>query len=574
MWSARINGSTRQGSSPTYWRKGLAAASRGRRIAFELLEDRRLLSAGTSVPATANLVGLAASLANPSAFVSNPAAATTSTGPVIDHVVVSQSQGRMSWNVSGSTPVATTTLQIDGVAVGAINGPYTDLAGGVNFSAATGTLSTGLHTYTITATDTAGVTSTATNTFTTNEVTATSMPVISSIVVSQAAGRATWNVLDTTAIAYSTMAIDGVSIPFVSGPYSATSGVNFSGPLTILSAGSHALTITATNTANVTATTVYPFTITPTGPGPVISSVVVTGSTATVTWNAADASGVTGSTLKIDGVSITPTGPIGSPVSADYTASMGLLNAGCHTVVITATNTLGQIATLSANFILDSQSSVGPTIGSVAVSESRARMSWNAIDTHGVNSSMLSIDGTQVSGVIGPFTAASGVNFSAPLDSLEAGLHTYTITAFDGIGSKSTLSGTITLAATTTYDPMIRLVTIAQSRGRISWNVLSPNTIVATTLQIDGVNVSNVIGPFVAASGVNFSGPLGSLVAGSHMYRITATDNLGRQSTVLANFNIDAASASASSAMREAVFSDLGNSTLPNSAKADWLLDV
>jgi large repetitive protein len=581
MLSRRTNGSTRRQHAGLAggWHKRLSGAC-GRHIAFETLEDRSLLSAGAVQSATlgeaaliahslapVELVSLAASIA------SATAAATSSTGPTISQVVIPQTAGTMSWSVSGPTPVATSTLVIDGTTVSGVTGPVANSSGGVTFSASINSLATGVHSYIITATDTVGNTSTSTSTFKfTNGVSST--PTIGSIVVSQSSGRVSWNVLDSTAITVSTLVIDGTSIPYVLGPFTATSGVNFSGPLTLLAAGDHTLTITATDKANATASVTQTFTIAPTGPGPVISSVVVDPSTATITWNAADASGVTGSTLTIDGVAITPVGPVGTPTSADFHASLGLLNAGVHTVTITATNTLNVPSTLNANFILDSQTSVGPTVSQVVVSESKARISWNAVDTTGVTSSTLSIDGNVVSSVAGPFTAGSGVNFSAPLNSLAAGSHSYTITAFDGIGSKGTASGVFTLSTTTTFDPMIGSVVISQLRGRISWNVFSPNTISRSTLQIDGVTIGSVIGPFAASSGVNFSASLAGLAAGNHTYRITATDTLGRQSAVLANFSVTAAVGSAVRATQNAVFSGLGGSAAANSAKVDWTLDL
>ena len=114
---------------------------------------------------------------------------------------------------------------------------------------------------------------------------------------------------------------------------------------------------------------------------------------------------------------------------------------------------------------------------------------------------------------------------------------------------------------------MISQVAIAQANGRISWNVFDPNGVAGATLQIDGVNVANVIGPFTASSGVNFSAPLGSLAAGAHTYRITATDNLGRQSSLLANFNLTGAT-------QNAVFSSLADSALASSAKAARMFDL
>ena len=539
------------------------------------LEDRRLLSAGLL---ESNLVSLAAATAGANRSTGNVAvsevasAAAASASPTISNVVISQSAGIMSWNVSNVTPVASTTLQIDGVTVSGVAGPYKDASGGVNFSASISSLATGLHSYLITATDTAGDTTSSSSTFTISATTsATSTPVISQIVVSQDTGRVSWNVLVSGSVSVSTLAIDGVSIPYVLGPYTASSGVNFSGPLTILTIGTHSLTITATSNSNVTSTITQSFSIVAPVTGPVVSDVVVTPGTDTITWHAEDASGVTASTLAIDGRSITVVTSGTTFTGADFSASLGLLNAGLHPFTITATDTLSQVSTMNANFVLDSQTSVGPTVGLVVASESKAIISWNALDSTGVTATTLSIDGVAVSSIFGPFTAASGVNFSAPLDSLTAGTHTYAITAFDGVGSQGTASGTFTLAGTTTYDPMIRQVVIAQTKGIMSWNVFDPNGVRSSTLAIDGVTVK-VSGPFTASSGVNFSGSLAGLAVGSHTYRITTTDNLGRQSTALANFSI--AASTAASATQSDVFSSIGNSAATDSAKVAWLLDL
>ena len=238
--------------------------------------------------------------------------------------------------------------------------------------------------------------------------------------------------MDPNGVVSSTLTIDGTAIPDVSGPFTAPSGVNFSGPLGALADGTHTLTITATDSANVTSTFSETFTTgTSTGPGPTISGVVVSPTADTITWNATDPDGVQGSTLTIEGNSVTVNGPVGTPTSADFSASLGLLNPGLYAYTITATDTLSEVSTLSATFTLDQKTNVGPAISGVVVSESKARISWNALDPSGVQSSTLSIDGLPVSNVSGPFTAASGVNFSAPLDSLLAGPHTYSITAFN-----------------------------------------------------------------------------------------------------------------------------------------------
>ena len=146
----------------------------------------------------------------------------------------------------------------------------------------------------------------------------------------------------------------------------------------------------------------------------------------------------------------------------------------------------------------------GPTIGQVVIVQTIGKMSWNAVDPDGVASSTLAIDGTVVSKVAGPFTAAFGVNYSAPLGLLTVGDHTYTITATDKAGHTSTSSATITVTA---QGPTIGQVVVSQAKGRISWNAVDPDGVAGSTLSIDGKPVSNVAGPFAAASGVNFRRP-------------------------------------------------------------------
>jgi hypothetical protein len=89
----------------------------------------------------------------------------------------------------------------------------------------------------------------------------------------------------------------------------------------------------------------------------------------------------------------------------------------------------------------------------VVVAQARARISWNAYDSQGVKSSALQIDGTSVS-VGGPYTASSGVNFSAALGSLATGTHTYKITATDSAGNVSTLNGSFTWGAAAAQNAM------------------------------------------------------------------------------------------------------------------------
>jgi len=95
----------------------------------------------------------------------------TVAGPTISKVVVKASsqeaaelvKGTMTWNLYDSVGVKSTSLKVDGKQVTKVYGPY-KAASGANY-AAFGSLSTGSHTYKITATDTFGRVSTLTGAF-------------------------------------------------------------------------------------------------------------------------------------------------------------------------------------------------------------------------------------------------------------------------------------------------------------------------------------------------------------------------------------------------------------------------
>ena len=123
------------------------------------------------------------------------------------------------------------------------------------------------------------------------------------------------------------------------------------------------------------------------------------------------------------------------------------------------------------------------------------------------------------------------------------------------------------MAAAANSGPTVGQVVVSQAKGRITWNAVDTDGVRSSTLQIDGTPVSNVAGPYIAASGVNFSAQLGALAAGDHRYTITATDRAGNVSSFSGSFTLIAAS----SAAKNALFS---TASLSNSAKVAWVYDL
>ena len=260
-------------------------------------------------------------------------------------------------------------------------------------------------------------------------------------------------------------------------------------------------------------------------------------------------------------------GPYAAASGVNFSAPLGSLTGGSHTYPITVTDRAGHSATASASFNVASTS---PTISQVVVAQAKGKMSWNVLDLGGVASSTLQIDGTPVLNVGGPYTAASGVNFSAPLGTLAAGNHTYKITATNRSGNSSSVNGNFNVVASSGVGLTISQVVVALTKSKMSWNVASVDTIASVGLTIDDAAVSNVGGPYAAATGANYSWAFGSLGAGTHTYLIRATDKSGRMSTANGSFTI----AASSSAATAAVLSSAEQPAVSTSAKVDWLYDL
>ncbi|MEN6449330.1 MAG: S53 family peptidase [Thermoguttaceae bacterium] len=169
-------------------------------------------------------------------------------------VLTSNEQGVVTWATTNSAPIASRSLTIDGATVNPTNGPYGPYNGGVfYYSGVFGPLSAGTHTYQIRMTDTNGQSGTASGSFT---VTATSAPVISSVVVAEAVGGngilesneqgvVTWAVTDPSPLTSRSLRVDGVLATANYGPYGPYGGGAYYysavfGPLT---AGAHSYVI-------------------------------------------------------------------------------------------------------------------------------------------------------------------------------------------------------------------------------------------------------------------------------------------------------------------------------------------
>jgi hypothetical protein len=138
----------------------------------------------------------------------------------------------------------------------------------------------------------------------------------------------------------------------------------------------------------------------------------------------------------------------------------------------------------------------------VTVSEVKGKISWNAVDSDGVASSTLKIDGVAVSNVGGPYSAAPspGVNFSASYGSLAAGTHAYIITATDKAGNVSTSNGSFTTGSSNaTYNALFASASRSAlpSSAKVDW-VYDLGGLLDTQSSSDNKSTANAVDAVLA----------------------------------------------------------------------------
>jgi len=393
-------------------------------------------------------------------------------------------------------------------------------------------------------------------------------PTISGVAVSQAKGVISWNAADSDGVASCTLTIDSKTISSIGGPYAAASGVNYSASYGAIGGGTHTYTITATDKAGHSNSVTGTFTLVTVSP--TISGVGTSSTKNTISWNVVDSAGVAASSIKIDNTTVLKvSGPYTATSGVNFSASYGNLPAGTHSYSIVATDKAGNATRLNGTFTVAAPaSSSSPTISGVAVSLTKGTITWNALDSDGIGSVALTIDTLPAAKINGPYKAASGQNYSGVMGSLQAGGHSYVITATDKLGNVSTFSGTFNLtAAIVGPGPVISGVAVALAKSKLTWNAADTSGIASVGLTIDGAAVSGIAGPYAAKVGFNYSWGFASLAAGTHNYVIRATDKLGNASYYSGSFTKTSSSGSSMNALYAAA-------AMSNSAKLDWVYDL
>ncbi len=205
-------------------------------------------SNGQSASATATFV--VAAVSGPVISMVEVAEATPQNG-----ILESNERGVISWALTDSNTITSTSLTVDGAAVSPIFGPYGPFSGSFYYSGVFGPLAAGSHAYAIQATDSAGQNASATGTFV---VSPAAGPAISLVEVAAAAqngvlrsneqGVISWALTDASAITSTSLTVNGATVTPIFGPYGPFSGsFYYSGVFGPLAAGGYSFAIQATD---------------------------------------------------------------------------------------------------------------------------------------------------------------------------------------------------------------------------------------------------------------------------------------------------------------------------------------
>ena len=273
-----------------------------------------------------------------------------------------------------------------------------------------------------------------------------------------------------------------------------------------------------------------------------------------ITWAATSSKGIASQAVAIDGtLTATVKGPYGGLY---YSCTIGTRSAGSHSYEIIAIDSQGISSTSNGTFTVVAPAPL--SVSSVVVAEASTtkngilesndllKITWAAASSLGIASQTMSVNGTAVKPINGPY---GGLYYSCQIGTLTAGNHNYLITATDSAGGRSTISGTFNVVAATVVPPTIGSIVVAEAGAtkngtlesnetlKITWAATSTKGIASQTMTVDGHAMTAIKGPY---GGLYYSCTIGTLAAGSHTYIIQATDSKGLSSTSSGSFTVAA----------------------------------
>jgi hypothetical protein len=430
-------------------------------------------------------------------------------------IVVDQTNPTVS--ISGQTsPTASSASQnltitaADNVALSTVtcrvdSGSNTSCIGGTY---ATGTLTAGSHTITVIATDTAGNQTTQTATIVVDQTSpSVAISGLTSPTSSSASQTATITASDNIALASQTCRLDSGSA--VACTTSFVTGA--------LAAGSHTITVVATDTSGNVTTQTATIVVDETSPSVAITgltSPTASGASQTATITASDNVAIASQTCRLDS---------GANTACTTSYATGALTAGSHTITVVATDTSGNVTTQTATIIVDQ---TAPTVSISGLSSpTNSTASQTATIAASDNVALASQTCRLDSGAITACTTSYATG------TLTAGSHTITVVATDTAGNSTTQTATIVVDQTA---PSVSISGLSSptrfTTSQTATIAASDNVAIASqTCRLDS-------GPITACT---TSYATGVLTAGSHTITVVATDTAGNVTTQTANIVVD-----------------------------------
>ena len=308
-----------------------------------------------------------------------------------------------------------------------------------------------------------------------------------------------------------------------------------------LTDGTHTISVTATDSLGQTATATSEFTIeTPVIDNPPTVSIdaptdgaVITESDVTISGVASDDVSLATVEVSLDGTVVASTGL--ETWSFDATG----LTDGTHTISVTATDSLGQTATATSEFtietpVIDNPPTVSidaPTDGAV-ITESDVTISGVASDDVSLATVEVSLDGTVV--------ASTGLEtWSFDATGLTDGTHTISVTATDSLGQTATATSEFTIETPVIDNPPTVSIDAPTDGAVITESDVTISGVASDDVSLATVEVS-LDGTVVASTGLEtWSFDATGLTDGTHTISVTATDSLGQTATATSEFTIE-----------------------------------
>ncbi|OPY31886.1 MAG: hypothetical protein A4E32_01490 [Methanomassiliicoccales archaeon PtaU1.Bin124] len=464
-------------------------------------------------------ITVAAAVVNPpTVTITSPATGATISGTASVSATITADTGQT---------ISKAELSMDGTLVGTLTAsPYT-------WSLDTTAYANGQHTLTVTGYDGGGRTGTSSVTVTTSN---TFTPPTVSITAPSNAATVSGTVSVTASVIMGTsqtitgvdLRVDGVLLS-----KDTTSPYSWSWNTISYANGAHTLNATVTDGGGLTAQSQISVTVNnaPTPPTVAIktpTSGATVGGVISVTADAAGTGGRTIATvtLSVDGASA------GTLTAAPYSWSVDtyLLNKGAHTLNVTATDSIGQVASsvisVTVNNDAPALSITSPTNGTIVSGSILIQVS--ATTATGSPSVTMFIDGTSIGTI-----SAAPYQWTVDTTTLTDGVHMWSFEAVSSKGNSSKSSLTLTVSNQGPTISLIAPTSLTGLTGMVNITAQATGTagINNTKLYLDGKLLNQ------SSSGLVSYELNAQNYQSVHVLNVTATDNLGRNAS--RSFDLD-----------------------------------